>query len=36
MERRNVNRGYMKLTVWQDAIEFYVHTVSVFIENELK
>jgi len=30
MERRNVNRGYMKLTVWQDAIAFYGHTVSVF------
>lgn len=30
MERRNINRGYMKLTVWQDAIAFYTHTVSVF------
>jgi four helix bundle protein len=30
MERRNINRGYMKLTVWQDAIAFYVHTVSAF------
>lgn len=30
MERRNINRGYMKLTVWQDAIAFYVHTVAVF------
>lgn len=30
MERRNINRGYMKLTVWQDAITFYTHTVSVF------
>jgi len=29
MERRNINRGYMKLTVWQDAISFYVHTVAV-------
>ena len=30
MERRNVNRGYMKLTVWQDAVALYAHTVSVF------
>jgi four helix bundle protein len=30
MKRRNINRGYMKLTVWQDAIAFYAHTVSVF------
>jgi four helix bundle protein len=30
MERRNINRGYMKLTVWKDAITFYNQTVSVF------
>lgn len=30
MERRNINRGYMKLTVWQDVIAFYCHTVSAF------
>jgi four helix bundle protein len=30
MERRNINRGYMKLTVWQDAIAFYAQTVSLF------
>ncbi len=30
MERRNINRGYLKLTVWQDAIAFYAHTVSAF------
>ncbi len=30
MERRNVNRGYMKLTVWKDAIAFYAQTFSVF------
>jgi four helix bundle protein len=29
MERRNINRGYMKLIVWQDAIALYSHTVSV-------
>ncbi len=30
MERRNVNRGYMKLTVWQDAVAFHCHTIAVF------
>jgi four helix bundle protein len=30
MERRNINCGYMKLTVWQDTIAFYTQTVSVF------
>jgi four helix bundle protein len=30
VERRNINRGYMKLTVWQDAIAFYAQTVAVF------
>lgn len=30
MQRRNINRGCMKLTVWQDAIAFYAHTGSVF------
>jgi four helix bundle protein len=30
MARRNINRSYMKLTVWQDAIAYYSHTVSVF------
>jgi len=30
MERRNTNRGYMKLTVRQDAIALYAHTVSAF------
>jgi four helix bundle protein len=29
-ERRNINRGYMKLIVWQDAKVFYVHTCAVF------
>jgi four helix bundle protein len=27
---RNVNRGYRKLTVWQDAIEYYVLTCRAF------
>ena len=29
-ERRNINRGYMKLIVWQDAKAFYVLTCGVF------
>jgi len=29
-ERRNINRGYMKLVVWQDAKAFYVYTCGVF------
>ena len=28
--RRNKNRGYQKLRVWQDAIEFYKQTYYVF------
>ena len=28
--RRNRNRGYQKLTVWNDAIEYYVLTCEVF------
>ena len=28
--RRNRNRGYQKLRVWQDAIEYYVETCKVF------
>jgi four helix bundle protein len=30
MERRNKNRGYMQLVVWQDAIEFYRLCYDVF------
>ena len=30
MERRNKNRGYMQLIVWQDAIEFYRLCCDVF------
>jgi four helix bundle protein len=30
MERRNIKRGCMKLTVWQDALAFYAQTVSLF------
>ena len=28
--RKNRNRGYQKLTVWKDAIEYYVLTCDVF------
>ena len=30
MERRNKNRGYMQLVVWQDAMEFYRLCCDVF------
>ena len=29
-ERRNINRGYMKLIVWQDAKTWYVLTCGIF------
>jgi four helix bundle protein len=29
-ERRNINRGYMKLIVWQDAKAYYVLTCGIF------
>lgn len=28
--RKNINRGYMKLTVWQDAKALYVMTCKMF------
>jgi four helix bundle protein len=28
--RKNINRGYMKLVVWQDAAELYVLTCKIF------
>ena len=36
--RRNKNRGYQKLTVWNDAIEYYMKTSESFhkFPNELK
>ncbi|MFC1766657.1 four helix bundle protein [Planctomycetota bacterium] len=30
MARKNINRGYMQLTVWQDAVGLYKDTCSVF------
>jgi len=29
-ERKNINRGYKKLEVWQDAVELYVLASSIF------
>jgi four helix bundle protein len=29
-ERRNINRGYKKLIVWQDAAELYILTCKIF------
>jgi four helix bundle protein len=29
-ERRNINRGYMKLVVWQDARDYYVLNCKAF------
>jgi four helix bundle protein len=28
--RKNKNRGYQQLTVWNDAVEFYVRTQHIF------
>jgi len=28
--RKNKNRGFQKLRVWQDAIEYYKHTYKIF------
>jgi hypothetical protein len=30
MERKNKNRGYQQLRVWQDAITLYVETCQFF------
>jgi len=37
-ERKNINRGYMKLIVWQDAKAYYVLTCKTFraFQYELK
>ncbi|MFA6292751.1 MAG: four helix bundle protein [Victivallales bacterium] len=29
-QRKNINRGYRKLIVWNDAIEYYVLTCNIF------
>jgi hypothetical protein len=30
MSRKNINRGFKKLRVWQDAISFYVLAYKIF------
>ncbi len=30
MERKNRNRGYMQLRVWNDAVDYYNETCRVF------
>ncbi len=30
IQRKNINRGYQKLMVWQDAAELYVLTCKIF------
>ena len=29
-QRRNINRGYKKFEVWQDAVDLYMHAVEIF------
>jgi hypothetical protein len=36
MERRNRNRGYQRLRVWQDAITLYVDTCRLFKPPEFE
>lgn len=31
-KRKNINRGYRKLRVWEDAIEYYVLTCKIFLD----
>jgi four helix bundle protein len=31
-ERRNINRGFKKLQVWQDAVSLYVEACSLFLK----
>ncbi len=30
MERKNINRGYKKLRVWQDAVSLYILACKIF------
>jgi four helix bundle protein len=38
MERRNINRGFKKLNVWQDSVSLYILTCKTFAKSpfELK
>jgi hypothetical protein len=29
-ERRNVNRGFKKLRVWQDSVSLYILAIKIF------
>ena len=31
MDRKNINRGFRKLRVWQDAVSLYILTCKIFI-----
>lgn len=30
MERKNINRGFKKLRVWQDAVSLYILSCKIF------
>jgi len=30
MERKNINRGFKKLRVWQDAVSLYIAACKIF------
>ncbi len=32
MDRKNINRGYKKLRVWNDAIELYIATCNILLK----
>lgn len=36
MERRNINRGFKRLRVWNDAIELYVITCRVLADFQFE
>jgi len=31
-ERRNINRGFKKLRVWQDAVSLYILSCEIFVK----
>lgn len=35
-ERRNVNRGFKKLRVWQDSVSLYILAIKVFEKFHFK
>jgi len=32
MDRNNINRGFKKLRVWQDAVSLYVLACQIFVD----